>query len=96
MEEIEENENLPFIDELIEITDREAKRTKQSHILIVKVWWNAKEGSEFTWEHEDQMKQKYPHLIPSSLVPTLNYLQDKIPPNGGMMWLLENFGSNQV
>ncbi|KAL4590914.1 hypothetical protein LXL04_003861 [Taraxacum kok-saghyz] len=29
----------------------------------MKVRWSAKRGPEFTWEREDQMKQKYPHLF---------------------------------
>ncbi|GKA15838.1 hypothetical protein Tco_0695585 [Tanacetum coccineum] len=28
-----------------------------------KVRWNSRRGPEFTWEHEDQMKKKYPHLF---------------------------------
>ncbi|GJU93550.1 putative reverse transcriptase domain-containing protein [Tanacetum coccineum] len=32
-------------------------------IAIVKVRWNSKRGPEFTWEREDQMKLKYPHLF---------------------------------
>ena len=63
LDEIEINENLLFIEEPVEIMDREVKRTKQSRIPIVKVRWNAKRGPEFTWEREDQMKQKYPHLF---------------------------------
>ena len=63
LDEIEINENLLFVEEPIEIMDREVKRTKQSRIPIVKVRWNAKRGPEFTWEREDQMKQKYPHLF---------------------------------
>ncbi|XP_052623591.1 uncharacterized protein LOC128128868, partial [Lactuca sativa] len=63
LDEIEINENLLFVEEPIEIMDREVKRTKQSRIPIVKVRWNAKRGREFMWEREDQMKQKYPHLF---------------------------------
>mgnify|MGYP001556539705 CR=1 FL=1 len=63
--EIEINENLHFIEEPIEIMDRKVKSTKQSRIPIVKVCWNAKRGPEFTWEREDQMKKKYPHLFPN-------------------------------
>ena len=63
LEEIEINKNLLFVEEPVEIMDREVKRTKQSRIPIVKVRWNAKRGPEFTWEREDQMKQKYPHLF---------------------------------
>ena len=65
-DEIDVNENLHFVEEPVEIMDREVKRTKQSRIPIVKVRWSAKRGPEFTWEREDQMKQKYPHLFPSS------------------------------
>ncbi|GJY41221.1 putative reverse transcriptase domain-containing protein [Tanacetum coccineum] len=32
-------------------------------IAIVKVQWNSKRGPKFTWEREDQMKLKYPHLF---------------------------------
>ncbi|GJW02053.1 hypothetical protein Tco_1560909 [Tanacetum coccineum] len=52
-----------FVEEPIEITDREVKRLKQSRIPLVKVRWNSKRGPEFTWEREDQFKKKYPHLF---------------------------------
>ncbi|GJW41534.1 hypothetical protein Tco_0067379 [Tanacetum coccineum] len=42
------------------IIDREVKRLKRSRIPLVKVRWNSKRGPEFTWEHEDQFKKKYP------------------------------------
>nr|GEW20032.1 hypothetical protein [Tanacetum cinerariifolium] len=32
-------------------------------IAIIKVRWNSKRGHEFTWEREDEMKLKYPHLF---------------------------------
>ena len=63
LDEIEIDENLNFVEEPIEIMDREVKRTKQSRIPLVKVRWNAKRGPEFTWEREDSMKQKYPQLF---------------------------------
>ena len=53
VEEIEINESLNFVQEPVEVIDREFKRTKQSSIPIVKVHWNAKWGPEFTWERED-------------------------------------------
>ena len=64
LDEIEINESLNFMVELVELVDKEVKRTKQSCIPIVKVRWNANRGPEFTWEPKDQMKQKYPHLFP--------------------------------
>ena len=38
LDEIEINENLLFVEEPVEIMDREVKRTKQSRIPIMKVW----------------------------------------------------------
>nr|GEX90991.1 putative reverse transcriptase domain-containing protein [Tanacetum cinerariifolium] len=49
--------------EPVEIVDREVKRLKRSRIPLVKVRWNFKRGPEFTWEHEDQFRKKYPHLF---------------------------------
>ncbi|GKD21280.1 putative reverse transcriptase domain-containing protein [Tanacetum coccineum] len=49
--------------EPVEIMDREIKKLKRSKILIVKVLWNSKRGPEFTWEREDHMRLKYPHLF---------------------------------
>ncbi|GJU17529.1 hypothetical protein Tco_1145495 [Tanacetum coccineum] len=55
------DDKLQFVEEPIEITDREVKRLKRSRIPLVKVRWNSKRGPEFTWEHEDQFRKKYPH-----------------------------------
>ncbi|GKF54161.1 putative reverse transcriptase domain-containing protein [Tanacetum coccineum] len=68
LDEIQINDKLHFIIELVEIMDREVKWLKQSRIPIMKIRWNSRRGPEFTWEREDQMKRKYPHLFvnPSS------------------------------
>ncbi|GJT80004.1 putative reverse transcriptase domain-containing protein [Tanacetum coccineum] len=47
----------------MEILVREFNKLKRSRIAIVKVRWNSKRGPEFTWEREDHMKLKYPHLF---------------------------------
>ncbi|GJZ08715.1 putative reverse transcriptase domain-containing protein [Tanacetum coccineum] len=57
------DDKLQFVEEPIEITDREVKRLKRSRIPLVKVQWNSKRGPEFTWEREDQFRKKYPHLF---------------------------------
>ncbi|GJX54340.1 putative reverse transcriptase domain-containing protein [Tanacetum coccineum] len=54
------DDKLHFVEEPVEIMDREVKRLKQSRILIVKVRWNSRRGPEFTWEREDSFKKKYP------------------------------------
>ncbi|GKE01384.1 putative reverse transcriptase domain-containing protein [Tanacetum coccineum] len=63
LDEIQIDDKLHFIDEPVKIMDQEVKRLKQSHIPIVKVHWNSRRGPKFTWEREDQMKKKYPHLF---------------------------------
>nr|GEX43670.1 reverse transcriptase domain-containing protein [Tanacetum cinerariifolium] len=47
------DDKLLFVEEPVEIMDREVKWLKQSRILIVKVRWNLRRGPELTWEHED-------------------------------------------
>ncbi|GJT29005.1 hypothetical protein Tco_0909280 [Tanacetum coccineum] len=63
LDEIQIDDELHFIEEHVEIKDREVKHLKQSRIPIVKVRWNSRRGPEFTWEREDQMQKKYPHLF---------------------------------
>ncbi|GKD06783.1 hypothetical protein Tco_1181757, partial [Tanacetum coccineum] len=63
MEELRLDDKLNFVEEPVEIIDREVKQLRQSRIPIVKVRWNSKRGPEFTWEHEDQIHAKYPHLF---------------------------------
>nr|GEU66515.1 putative reverse transcriptase domain-containing protein [Tanacetum cinerariifolium] len=63
LDELHIDDQLRFVEEPMKIIDREIKRLRQSRILIVKVRWNSKQVPEFTWEREDQFKQKYPHLF---------------------------------
>ncbi|GJZ92179.1 putative reverse transcriptase domain-containing protein [Tanacetum coccineum] len=65
LDEIQLDDKLHFIEEPVKIIDREVKRLKQSRIPIVKVCWNSRRGPEYTWDREDQMKSKYPHLFKS-------------------------------
>ncbi|GJU94713.1 putative reverse transcriptase domain-containing protein [Tanacetum coccineum] len=66
MDEIQLDDKLHMIEEPVEVVDREVKRLKQSRIPIIKVRWNSQRGPEFTWEREDQIKKKYPHLFTSN------------------------------
>ncbi|GJX70780.1 putative reverse transcriptase domain-containing protein [Tanacetum coccineum] len=63
LDEIRVDAKLNFVEEPVEISEREIKKLKRSRIAIVKVRWNSKRGPEFTWEREDQMKLKYPLLF---------------------------------
>ncbi|GJX15270.1 hypothetical protein Tco_0207028 [Tanacetum coccineum] len=71
MKELRLDDKLNFVEEPVEIMDREVKQLKQSRIPIVKVRWNFKRGPEFMWEHEDQIRAKYPYLF-SNITPTSN------------------------
>ncbi|GJU90988.1 putative reverse transcriptase domain-containing protein [Tanacetum coccineum] len=63
MKELQLDDKLNFVEEPVEIMDREIKQLKRSRIPIVKVRWNSKRGPEFTWEREDEIRAKYPHLF---------------------------------
>nr|GEU81800.1 reverse transcriptase domain-containing protein [Tanacetum cinerariifolium] len=62
-EEIQMDDKLHFIEDPVEIIDREVKRLKQSRIPIVKVRWNSQRDPEVTWEMEDFFMRKYLHLF---------------------------------
>ncbi|GJS04260.1 hypothetical protein Tco_0320768 [Tanacetum coccineum] len=57
LEEIKVQKTLHFVEEPVEIIDREVKSLRRSRISIAKVCWNSKRG------YEDFMKTKYPHLL---------------------------------
>nr|GEY10427.1 reverse transcriptase domain-containing protein [Tanacetum cinerariifolium] len=67
LDEIQIDNKLHFIEEPVEIMDREVKHLEQSRIPIVKVRWNSRRGPEFTWERENQFQRKYPQLFAKSL-----------------------------
>ncbi|GJY17991.1 hypothetical protein Tco_0389482 [Tanacetum coccineum] len=53
LEGIHVDDKLQFVEEPVEIIEREIKRLKRSRIPLVKVRWNSRSGPEFTWERED-------------------------------------------
>ncbi|GKD62159.1 putative reverse transcriptase domain-containing protein [Tanacetum coccineum] len=57
LEEIKVYKTLHFVEEPVEIIDREVKSLKRSSISIVKVCWDSKRG------HEDFMRTNYSHLL---------------------------------
>ncbi|GJX85537.1 putative reverse transcriptase domain-containing protein [Tanacetum coccineum] len=70
LDEIEIDENLRFVEEPIEIVARDVKKLKQRRIPLVKFCWNSRQGAEYTWEHEDQFRKKYPHLFSETVPPS--------------------------
>ncbi|GJX36526.1 putative reverse transcriptase domain-containing protein [Tanacetum coccineum] len=57
LDEIEIDENLRFVEETIEIVERDVKKLKRRRIPLVKVRWNSRQGAEYTWEHEYQFRK---------------------------------------
>ncbi|GKB23808.1 ribonuclease H-like domain-containing protein [Tanacetum coccineum] len=55
MKELKLDDKLNFVEEPVEIMDREIKQLRQSRIPIIKVRWNSKRGPEFMWECEDEI-----------------------------------------
>ncbi|GJW79335.1 putative reverse transcriptase domain-containing protein [Tanacetum coccineum] len=70
LDEIEIDENLRFVEEPIKIVERDVKKLKRRRIPLVKVRWNSRQGAEYTWEHEDQFRKKYPHLFSETVPPS--------------------------
>ncbi|GJY03473.1 hypothetical protein Tco_0369413 [Tanacetum coccineum] len=68
LDEIKVDKTLRFVKEPVEIMDQEIRKLKHRKIVFVKVRWNSKRGPEFTWEHEDQMRIKYPQLFVDRVV----------------------------
>ncbi|GJS48720.1 retrovirus-related pol polyprotein from transposon TNT 1-94 [Tanacetum coccineum] len=48
LEGLQVDDKLHFVEELVEIMDREVKQLRQSRVLIVKVRWNSRRGPKFT------------------------------------------------
>ncbi|GJS94505.1 hypothetical protein Tco_0801473 [Tanacetum coccineum] len=80
--ELQLDEKLNFIEEPVEVMDREIKQLKRSRIPIIKVRWNSKRGPEFTWEREDEIRAKYPHLF-SIITSSSIKSRDEISVRGG-------------
>ncbi|GJS50494.1 reverse transcriptase domain-containing protein [Tanacetum coccineum] len=73
MKEIRLDDKLNFVEEPVEIMDREVKQLRQSRIPIVKVRWNSKRGPEFTWEREDQIRAK---ALPTKWHPKVTAIEE--------------------
>ncbi|GJT23201.1 putative reverse transcriptase domain-containing protein [Tanacetum coccineum] len=54
------DDKLHFVEEPVEIMDREIKQLKRSRIPIIKVRWNSKRGPEFTGEARRKTIQRVP------------------------------------
>ena len=74
--EVEIYDNLSYIEEPVEIIGYKIKQLRNREIPLVKVLWRNHAVEEATWETEEHMRNKYPHLFTSSGI-FLNF-EDKI------------------
>ncbi|GJT66746.1 reverse transcriptase domain-containing protein [Tanacetum coccineum] len=95
LDEIQVDAKLNFVEEPVEILEREVKKLKRSRIAIVKVRWNSKRRPEFTWEREDQMKLKYPHLFSADKFVGPFKIIEKVGPVAYRLDLPEEFNGVQ-
>ena len=63
LKDIEVDNQLNYIEEPIAILDSKVKKLRNKDVILVKVKWKHRKGSEATWETEDEMKKNYPHLF---------------------------------
>ncbi|GJU48868.1 putative reverse transcriptase domain-containing protein [Tanacetum coccineum] len=88
LEELRVDDKLHFVEEPIDFMDKEIKQLKRSRIPITKVRWNSKRGPEFTWEREDQFKQKFA-MSSDNALSTVTYTSVSSDSNGPSSWELD-------
>ena len=63
------DENLSYEEDPAAILDREVRKLRSSEIASVMVQWKNRPVEESTWEKEDDMQERYPHLFTDSGTP---------------------------
>ncbi|XP_075080049.1 uncharacterized protein LOC142165382 [Nicotiana tabacum] len=60
------DKKLSYEEEPMAIVDRQVRKLRSKEIVLVKVLWRNHTVEEATWEIEDVMRVKYPHLFQST------------------------------
>ena len=60
---IQISENLSYVEKPVQILDTQIKQLRNRRIPMVKVRWHNHSGKEATWETEEYMRKKFPHLF---------------------------------
>ncbi|XP_075080394.1 uncharacterized protein LOC142165905 [Nicotiana tabacum] len=66
IEDIEISENLSYEEIPVAILVRQIRKLRTKEVASVKVLWRSNNVEEMTWEAEEDMKSRYPHLFESS------------------------------
>ena len=57
------NEDLSYVERPIQILDRREQVLRNKVIPLVRVLWQNHTWEESTWEHEDEIRDRYPYLF---------------------------------
>ncbi|KAJ9542418.1 hypothetical protein OSB04_028924 [Centaurea solstitialis] len=63
LDDIQVDESLNYVERPIAILERKVKKLHNKEIGIVKVQWQHRRGSEWTWEPEAKMRERCPELF---------------------------------
>ena len=63
LEDIQIDERLNYVEKPIAILERKVKKLHNKEVSTVKVQWQHRKGSEWTWEPEAEMREHYPELF---------------------------------
>ncbi|KAI3751218.1 hypothetical protein L2E82_22266 [Cichorium intybus] len=77
IEDIQVDERLNYVERPIAILERKTKSLRNKVVVLVKVQWKHRKGSECTWEPEREMREHYPELFENT-----NF-EDEIQRSGG-------------
>ena len=55
--------DLSYEEEAVEIMERKEQRLRHRSIPLVLVRWKHHKGAEATWEREEDIRDRYPHLF---------------------------------
>ena len=66
LQDVQIEENLSYEELPVEILDRQVKRLRNKEIASVKFLWRNQYVESATWEAEEDMKKRYPHLFPTN------------------------------
>ncbi|KAJ9546782.1 hypothetical protein OSB04_019325 [Centaurea solstitialis] len=63
IDDIQVDERLNYVERPIAVLERKTKTLRNKEIGLVKVQWEHRKGSEWTWEPEAEMRASYPELF---------------------------------
>ena len=63
LDDIQVDERLNYIERPVAILERKKKVLRNKEIPLVKVQWDHRRGSEWTWEPDFEAQEHYPDLF---------------------------------